>query len=235
MKENKRKTVDALDAARMTASTSLETANRVKKYFGDAGPFSYQKVRKLIPELLRAALPYEVTVAGLKKITFQLARDCNLDVAKLVSERVEFRSKTFYPLKSKVHYSVDQKFSISLKPETVVVVDGIPNLIFLQPRKNATPWAYDASFLRTLLDEVFADYFEQARFWIVDTEADSEGNRDCRLIDLQSVAPMPERQFMRRIAALRAAWRLYLSSDIQKSPRPSRPNTDQRDLFDKDD
>lgn len=67
MADNKRKTVDALDAARMTASTSLETANRVKTYFGDAGPFSYQKVRKLIPELLRAELPYEVTVAGLKK------------------------------------------------------------------------------------------------------------------------------------------------------------------------
>lgn len=51
MAEEKRKTVDALDAARMTAVTSIETANRVKEYFGDAGPFSYQKVRKLLYEL----------------------------------------------------------------------------------------------------------------------------------------------------------------------------------------
>ena len=230
MANEKRKTVDALDAARMTAVTSIETANRVKEYFGDAGPFSYQKVRKLLPELLQARLPYEVMVAGIQKITFQLARDCNLDVAKLVAQRTEFRGKTFYPLKGKVHYSIEQKFSISLKPETVAVVDGIPNLIFLQPRKNPTPWAYDPSFLRTLLEEVYADYFEKAKFWIVDAEADDTGKRSCKLIDLQSVPAMSERQFIRRIASLRSAWRLYLLDSTSKPSRPKRPNTDQGDF-----
>jgi hypothetical protein len=81
MADEKRKTVDALDAARMTAASSLDTANRVKEYFGDAGPFSYQKVRKIVPELLRAVLSYEVIVAGLRKITFSLARNLYLEVA----------------------------------------------------------------------------------------------------------------------------------------------------------
>lgn len=234
MASSKRKIVDALDAARMSAITSIETANRVKEYFGDMGPFSYQKVRKVTPELLRGELSYDAVVAGIEKVSFELARKCNLDVAKLVSLRTEFRGKSFYPIK-RVTYAIDQKFSISLKPETVAVVDGIPNLIFLQPRKNATPWAYDRSFLRRLMEEAFTDYFEEARFWIVDTEADADGTRQCELIDLQSIPIMSERQFIRRIASLRAAWRLYLSQDIKKVPRPSKPGIEQPRLFPDDD
>lgn len=234
MTSSKRKTVDALDAARMSAITSIETANRVKEYFGDMGPFSYQKVRKVTPELLRGELSYAAIVAGIEKVRFDLARNCNLDVAKLVSQRTEFRGRNFYPIK-KVIYSIDQKFSISLKPETVAVVDGIPNLIFLQPRKNATPWAYDRSFLRRLMEEAYADYFENAKFWIVDTEANADGIRQCELIDLQSIPIMSERQFIRRIASLRAAWRLYLSQDTRKAPRPKKPGEEHPRLFPDDD
>lgn len=226
----KRKIVDALDASRMTAPTSAETALRVSQYFGDAGPFSYQKVRRLTPVLLEGALPYEVAIAGLRKITFDLARKCNLDVAELIASCGTFRGRNFYPLK-RVEYPIDRQFSVSLRPETVTSVDGIPNLIFLQPRKNATPWAYNAAFLRRLLEETYVpDYFEDARFWLVDTEADDEGDRVLDLVDLRAVAPMSDREFVRRIAALRAAWRLHLLHQVRKAPRPSKPD-DRQDGF----
>jgi hypothetical protein len=127
-------------------------------------------------------------------------------------------------------FSVDQKFAISLKPETVAVVDDIPNLIFVQCRKNPTPWAYNPSFLRTLIEDAYADYFAVARYWLIDTEADDGGERGCKLIDLQSVARMEERQFIRRIASLRNAWRLYLSSGISKRPRSEKRDDDQPGL-----
>ena len=125
----KRRIVDALDASRMTAQTSIETANRVGKYFGDMAPFSYQKVRRLAPILLAGALPYRLAVAGIEKTSFELARKCNLDVAKLVADCTEFRGKPFYPL-TRVLYPIDQNFAVSVRPETVAVVDGVPNLIF---------------------------------------------------------------------------------------------------------
>lgn len=228
-----RKVVDALDASRMTAVTSGETALRVSQYFGDAGPFSYQKVRRLTPVLLEGDMPYDVAVAGIHKITFALARKCNLDVAEIVAECEQFRHRNFYPLK-RVVYPIDQKFGVSLRPETVCSVDKVPNLIFLQPRKNATPWAYNASFLRRLLEETYVpDYFERARFWLVDTEADAKGDRCLNLVDLQAVAAMSEREFVRRIAALRNAWRLHLLNPAKKTPRPSKPD-DRQDGFDFD-
>lgn len=227
----KRKIVDALDASRMTAATSGETALRVSQYFGDAGPFSYQKVRRLMPVLLSGQVPYDVAVAGLRQIAFKLARDCNLDVAKLVSECDKFRDRNFYRL-SRVEYAIDRQFSVSLRPETVTSINGVPHLIFLQPRKNATPWAYNASFLRRLLEETYIpDYFDVARFWLIDTEADDDGHRVLQLMDLQTVAPMAEREFIRRIAALRNAWRLHLLNAPKKAPRPTKPD-DRQDGFD---
>ena len=226
----KRKIVDALDASRMTAVTSGETARRVAEYFGDAGPFSYQKVRRVMPVLLEGALPYDVAVAGLRKIKFELARKCNLDVAALVDSCHAFRGRSFYPLK-RVLYSIDRQFAVSLRPETVASVDKVPNLIFLQPRKNATPWAYSASFLRRLLEETYIpDYFENARFWLVDTEAPEDGDRELNLVDLQSVEAMSEREFMRRIASLRAAWRLHLLHQERKRPRPGKSDDGQTDF-----
>jgi len=223
MSELKRKIINALDAARMTAPTSAETASRVKQYFGDAGPFSYSAVRKLTPELLRGEISFRVLTAGIEKIEFDLARNQNMQVAELVATCSVFKGKTFYPLKQKLEYSVDKNFAISLRPETVAVVDSIPNLISLQPRKNPTPWAYNPSFLRRLVDEVYEDYFEESRHWLIDTEAQSGCARECRLIDLQSVQPMDDREFIRRMASLRNAWRLYLTfEDTSKRKRPTR-------------
>lgn len=124
-KDIKRRVVDALDASRMTAPTSSETAMRVSQYFGDAGPFSYQKVRRITPVLLSGIMPYAVAVAGLEKIEFELARKCNLDVAELVAGCTRFRGRSFYPL-SRVVYPIDQKFAVSLRPETVTSIDGFP-------------------------------------------------------------------------------------------------------------
>jgi hypothetical protein len=224
-----RRTVDILDASRMTAPTSRETSLRVSQYFGDAGPFSYQKVRRLTPVLLSGVMPYEVAVAGLEKIPFGIARKCNLDVAKLVAECVQFRDRTFYKLE-KLTYSVDQNFSLSVRPETVAVVDGTPHLIFLQPRKNATPWAFNGSFIRRVLEEVYGDYFETFRLWLIDTEALNDKGRQLNVVDLQAVAAMSEREFTRRVAALRTAWRLYLSGPSIRKDRPTRPDDRQTDF-----
>lgn len=227
--------MDALDASRMTAVTSGETALRVSQYFGDSGPFSYQKVRSITSVLLSGELSYEVATAGIEKVKFDLARKCNLDVAELVAECENFRGENFYPLK-RVLYSIDRNFAVSLRPETVASVNKVPNLIFLQPRKNATPWAYNASFLRKLLEESYIpDYFDEAKFWLVDTEADKDGERLLNLVDLQSVEPMLDREFRRRIAALRNAWRLHLSGDATKRKPPSKPDDRQQDFgFDPD-
>lgn len=229
-----RRTVDVLDASRMTAATSRETAHRVSQYFGDAGPFSYQKVRRLTAVLLEGTMPYAVAVAGIEKVKFELARRCNLDVAKLLTDCMQFRGRTFYKLK-KLIYSIDQTFALSVRPETVAVVDGVPHLIFLQPRKNATPWAYSASFMRRVLEEIYGDYFEEFRLWLIDTEGlDGEG-RELRVVDLQSALAMSDREFSRRIASLRAAWRLHLSSPRPKKDRPEQPDDRQGGLdFDDD-
>lgn len=229
-----RRTVDILDASRMTAATSRETARRVVEYFGDAGPFSYQKVRQLTPILLDGKIPYRVATAGIERIGFDLARKCNLDVAELLASCTQFRDRHFYKLK-RLLYPIDQHFSISLRPETVAVVDGVPHLIFLQPRKNATPWAYSASFMRRVLDEVYVDYFEHARFWLIDTEALEGLDRELRLVDLQMVPPMPDREFTRRIASLRKSWRLYLTGPASRKERPGKKDDRQSDFkFDPD-
>lgn len=222
--------VNALDASRMTAPTSRETTSRVSQYFGDAGPFSYQKVRKLTPVLLSGAIDYGIATAGIQKIRFDLARNQNLDVAKLVSECDRFRGKDFYAL-SRIFYTIDRQFSVSMRPETVVSIDGVPNLIFLQPRKNPTPWAYNPRFLRRILDEAYIpDYYEIARYWLVDTEADENGNRHLKLVDLQAVTPMDDREFNRRIASLRGAWRLHLARRPKSPRKPGKPDDRQQDL-----
>lgn len=213
--------VDVLDAARMTASTMRETALRVSQYFGDVGPFSYGKVRQIVPVLLGGAMPYAIAIAGLKKIKFDLARKCNLDVAKLVASCDQFHGRTFYKLK-KLIYAIDRDFAISVRPETVAVVDGIPNLIFLQARKKATPWPYSVSFVRRLLEELYSDYFEEFRLWLIDTEALDGEDRELRLVDLQSVPLMSEREFTRRIASLRSAWRLHLNGPRPRKDRPGK-------------
>ena len=207
----------------MTAVTSGETTRRVSAYFGDGGPFSYQKVRKLVPALLAGSLPYDVLTAGLAQIKFDIAKISNTKVAELVWKCEYFRNKHFYPL-DEILYAVDREFSISLKPETVAVVNGIPNLIFLQPRKFPTLWSYDASFIRKVLEDAYLpDYYETARFWIIDTEANDKGERELNLVNLQDVEPMNDREFLRRMASLRAAWRLYLRSPSPKKDRPTNP------------
>lgn len=225
--------VNFMDAARMTAQTSRETAARVRKYFGEAGPFSYAKVRALTAELLSARLPYHVLVAGIEKVAFEVAKNSNLDVAKLLFRCENFRGRTFYKLQ-RVLYSIDRDFALGIRPEAVAVVNGIPNLIFLQPRKNPVPWAFNPAFMRRLLEEVYQDYFDESRFWLVDTEANDQGERDLKLIDLQSVAPMAEREFIRRIASLRTAWRLHLKAPAPREDRRDRPNSGQDDLFPED-
>ena len=236
MTEPKLTVVDALDASRMTAPTSGETANRVKQFFGDAGPFSYQKVRRLTAPLLEGALPYDVMVAGLRAIKFELAKKCNLEVAELVAQCDSFRGRSFYRLK-RVLYPIDRKFAVSLRPETACSVDGRSNLIFLQPRKTPTPWAFHPGFLRRILEETYVpDYFEDPRFWLVDTEADEDGDRQLVLVDLQCVAPMSDREFIRRIVTLRTAWRLHLKDRSPRPNRPSRPDDRQSEIdFGEDD
>lgn len=221
------RTVDVLDAARMTAATSRETTLRVSEYFGDAGPFSYARVRSLTGVLLSGTMPYDVAVAGLQKIKFDLARKCNLDVAELVSACEMFRGRTFYKLK-KLSYTVDRDFALGVRPETVVVVNGIPNLIFLQPRKNATPWPYSPAFVRRVLEEVYEDYFEEFRLWLIDTEALEGGDRELRLVNLQTVPAMADREFTRRIAALRQAWRLHSTEPRRRKDRPGKSDDQQR-------
>lgn len=228
-----RRTVDVLDAARMTAATTRETTLRVSQYFGDAGPFSYGRVRSLTAVLLAGTIPYAVAIAGLQKIKFDLARRCNLEVASLVAACDKFRGRTFYRMK-KIAYAVDRDFALGVRPETVVVVDGVPNLIFMQPRKNATPWPYSASFMRRVLEEVYSDYFDDFRLWLIDTEALQGEDRELKLVDLQSVAPMSEREFTRRIASLRKAWRLHLTEPRSRKERPSEPD-DRQDGFDFED
>ena len=221
------RTVDVLDAARMTATTSRETTLRVSQYFGDAGPFSYAKVRQLTSVLLSGAMPYAVAVAGIERIKFDLARNCNLDVAKLVASCSKFRGNTFYRLK-KLSYPIDRDFSLAVRPETVAVVDGVPNLIFLQPRKTATPWPYSASFMRRVIDELYSDYFDEFRVWLIDTEALTGEDRELKLVDLQSVPVMSEREFTRRIASLRTAWRLHLTGSKPKKDKPGKSDDRQR-------
>jgi hypothetical protein len=213
----------------MTATTSRETSLRVSQYFGDAGPFSYGGVRKLTAVLLEGTMPYAVATAGLEKIKFDLARNCNLDVAKLVARCEQFRGKTFYPLK-KILYPIDRDFALSLRPETVAVVGGVPHLIFLQPRKTPTPWAYNPPFMRRVLEEAYGDYFEEFRLWIVDTEATEGADRRLALVDLQTVPAMGDREFTRRIASLRQAWRLYLSGPKKRIERRDKPNDGQEDF-----
>jgi hypothetical protein len=226
--------VDVLDAARMTASTTRETTLRVSQYFGDVGPFSYGKVRRLTSVLLAGVMPYATATAGLTKIKFELARKCNLDVAELVASCAQFRGQTFYKL-NRLIYSVDRDFAISVRPETVAVVDGVPHLIFLQPRKNATPWPYSVSFVRRLLEELYADYFEHFRIWLIDTEALEGDDRELRLVDLQSVPMMSDREFTRRIASLRNAWRLHLKEPRRRKDQPGKSDDRQADFgFDDD-
>ena len=213
----------------MTASTSRETTLRVSQYFGDAGPFSYGRVRNLTSVLLAGTMPYTVATAGLNKIKFELARKCNLDVALLVATCSAFRGCTFYKLK-KLIYSVDRDFALGLRPEAVAVVNGIPNLIFLQPRKNATPWAYSPAFMRRVLEEVYADYFEEFRIWLIDTEALEGEERGLKLVDLQNIDVMPEREFTRRIASLRKAWRLHLTGPRARKERPGKHDDRQPDF-----
>lgn len=217
------RTVDALDAARMTAVTSIETSTRVSEYFGDAGPFSYGRVRRLTPILLSGELPYDVAVAGLNKIAFALAKRCNLDVAELIASCEDFRGRTFYPLKKKL-YAIDRDFALGVRPETVAVVNGMPNLIFVQPRKHATPWPYSVAFLRKVLEEVYGDYFEEFRLWLIDTEALGSEGREMNLVDLQSIPLMSDREFRRRIASLRQAWRLHLSQPRAPREKPTKPD-----------
>lgn len=206
----------------MTATTSGETARRVSEYFGDGGPFSYQKVRKLVPALLSGNLPYPIITAGLSKIKLKVARDANTQVAEIAYRCTTFRGRHFYPL-DEILYAVDKEFAISLRPETVAVVDGIPNLIFLQPRKYPTLWAYNASFIRRVLEEAYIpDYYDIAAFWLVDAQADDDGNRELKLIDLRTVEPMNDREFLRRMASLRAAWRLHLRTPKPQKDKPSR-------------
>lgn len=225
-----KRTVNFMDAARMTAQTSRETALRVQQYFGDAGPFSYAKVRALAGPLLCGDVPYHVLIAGIERVSFDLARKCNLDVAKLLHSCPDFRGRYFYKLPRAV-YAIDRDFSLSIRPEAVVVVDGVPNLLFLQARKNPIPWAFNSAFMRRLLEEVYEDYFEEAQFWLIDTEAGADGLRELKLVDLQSVPPMHDREFVRRIASLRTAWRLHLKAPAQRKQkdRPADPN---RGLFD---
>ena len=223
------RTVDVLDAARMTAATSRETTLRVSQYFGDAGPFSYRRVRSLAGVLLEGVMPYDVAVAGLNKIEFDLARKCNLDVAALIAECTQFRGRTFYKL-PKLTYTVDRDFAIGLRPEAVAVIDGVPHLIFVQPRKTATPWAYSVSFVRRVLEEVYADYFDEFRIWLIDTEALENQDRELKLVDLQSVAPTSDREFASRIASLRQAWRLHLLEPRARKERPAKDDG-QSDLF----
>lgn len=202
--------------------TSRETTLRVSMYFGNGGPFSYQKVRKLTPALLAGELPYSVITAGLAKIKLKVARDSNSQVASIIWQCTTFRGKHFYPL-DEILYAVDREFAISLRPETVVVVDGVPNLIFLQPRKHPTLWAYNASFVRRVLEEAYIpDYYEVARFWLVDAQANEEGNRHLNLVDLRAIEPMHDREFLRRMASLRAAWRLYLRAPKLKKDQRNR-------------
>lgn len=206
----------------MSAALASETAKRVSQYFGDGGPFGYGCTRKIVSVLLAGNVPYDVATLGLSRIKFKLARDCNLQVARLVADCYQFRDCSFYPL-SEVIYPIDRDFVISLKPDTVAVVDGVPNLIFLQPRKHPTLWAYNAAFMRRILEDRYVpDYYENVRFWLLDTEALTGGERQLNLVDLQTVAPMSDREFIRRIASLRAAWRIYLTSP--RKPRPKRPN-----------
>jgi hypothetical protein len=178
-------------------------------------------------------MPYSVAVAGLEKIEFELARKCNLDVAELIASCDAFRGRTFYRLK-KVLYSVDRDFALGIRPEAVAVVNGVPNLIFLQPRKTATPWPYSIAFTRKVLDEVYADYFDDAKYWLIDTEALEGEERELRLVDLQFVAPMSDGEFRRRIASLRTAWRLHLKEPAGKRDRPSKRD-DRQTRFDLDD
>lgn len=222
--------VNVMDAARMTAARTGETASRVRSYFGEAGPFSYSKVKAIIAPLLSGEIPYEVATAGIKSTKFDIARKCNLDVAALVASRREFRGKTFYKL-PRLTYTVDKDFTLGIRPETVAVVNGVPNLVFLQARKNPVPWALDISFMKRVLAEVYEDYFEEARFWLIDTEADDSGERKCKLVDLVKVDAMDEREFRRRIASLRQAWRLHLSSPTKRQPpKPKAPDDRQGDF-----
>lgn len=223
------KIVNIMDASRMTASTSIETANRVGQYFGDAGPFSYGKVRALTPHLLAAALPFEVLTAGIASVKFDLARKCNMDVAHLLAEVTEFRGCHFYNIK-RLPFSIDKDFAIGIRPETVAVVNGVPNLIFLQPRKTPTPWPLNLRFKKRVLDEVFVDYFDEAKFWLVDTEAPPGGERDCALVALESVEAMSDQEFTRRISALRQAWRIHLSGERPKKRAPDKKDDRQPDL-----
>jgi len=144
-----------------------------------------------------------------------------------------FRGRTFYKMK-RLAYSVDRDFALGVRPETIAVVDGVPNLIFVQPRKNATPWPYSASFMRRVLEEVYSDYFDDFRLWLIDTEALQGEDRELKVVDLQSVAPMSEREFTRRIASLRKAWRLHLTEPHPRKERPSKPD-DRQDDFDFED
>lgn len=222
--------VNLLDASRMTAQTSGETTRRVSVYFGDGGPFSYQKVRKLTSALLAGDLSYGTIVAGLHKIKLKIARDSNLQVAEKLWECTSFRRRHSYPLEE-VLYSVDREFAISLRPEVVVVVDGVPHLIFLQARKHPTLWPYNASFMRRIVEEAYVpDYYDTARFWLIDTQANEHGDRVMKLVDLQSVNAMNEREFIRRMAALRTAWRLHLRSPRPKKEQPSKRDDRQEDF-----
>ena len=221
--------VDVLDAARMTTATSRETTSRVSQYFGDAGPFSYGIVRRLTPVLLSGTMPYAVAIAGLQRVKFDLARNCNLDVAKLLAACTTFRDKTFYKLKRQI-YSIDRDLALRICPEAVAVIDGIPHLIFLQPRKNATPWPYNAPFMRRVIEDVFSDYFETFRIWLIDTEALGSEDRDLKLVDLQMVPAMLDREFIRRIASLRTAWRLHLTRPSRSKNKPGQQDDPQDDF-----
>ena len=119
-----------------------------------------------------------------------------------------------YPI-DEVIFPVDKEFQLSLKPEAVAVIDGVPCLIFLQPSKNPVPWAINERFVKAVLVRRYIpDYFDTANFILLDLQA-VNGKRQCRVVDLANVPDMSDHEFARRILGLREAWRLHL-----RSPQP---------------
>lgn len=221
------------DLVRLDRSTEAETVEAVLSHLRRSRPpWNYELARKMAPAALAGELPLSALEKACKSArTTEIGRKANFEVLEAIRTHGIGRSIQCYRM-ADGYLKATKDVTIKIAADFYYVEDGIPKVLWLQPRRsyslNQPQLGTFCTLLRmTLLRGDFAD----ADVEILDLSASPGTTRAPRVMSVRELPYVSQEQadlaVARVVNAYEAIKKMELVWDGRKPPKKPRPSDQQ--------
>lgn len=214
------------DCVRINAPDRLRAAENILDYARTRGAFNYQGCRGSVKEAFPRKLPLEVAVQGCFHKGSPIGFEHNAEAFRTVWPWIERHNARTHLLSEKF-YPISADLCVPVKLDFFFVHQGVPNVVWLQPRKRFIPSSSGLQIVGHVISSVAADEFRDFEISLVSAGASPEtSSRRLEVLTRSDFVPISTQELKDFFGFFADAFRLVQAEYAAEKARRTRPDKD---------